>query len=33
MRELVARYDVIIDTHRIRYTAGATLFDSMEDSK
>jgi outer membrane protein TolC len=33
MRELVARYDVILDTHRIRYMAGATLIDTMEESK
>jgi outer membrane protein TolC len=33
MRELVARYDVVLDTHRLRYVSGATLIDSMEDSQ
>ncbi len=33
MREMVARYDVALDTHRLRYVSGATLIDTMEDSK
>jgi outer membrane protein TolC len=32
MRELVARYDVALDTNRLRYVSGATLI-STEDSK
>jgi outer membrane protein TolC len=32
MRELVARYDVVLDTHRLRYVAGASLI-STEDSQ
>jgi outer membrane protein TolC len=32
MRELVARYDVILDTHRLRYVSGASLI-STEDSQ
>jgi len=32
MREMVARYDVALDTHRLRYVSGATLI-STEDSK
>jgi outer membrane protein TolC len=31
-RELVARYDVILDTHRLRYVSGASLI-STEDSQ
>ena len=33
MREMVARYDVALDTNRLRYVSGATLIDTMEDSK
>jgi outer membrane protein TolC len=33
VREMVARYDVVLDTHRLRYAAGSTLIDSMEDSQ
>ena len=33
MRELVARYDVVLDIHRLRYVAGATLITSTEDSQ
>ena len=32
MREMVARYDIALDTNRLRYVSGATLI-SMEDSK
>ena len=32
MREMVARYDLALDTHRLRYMSGATLI-STEDSK
>jgi outer membrane protein TolC len=32
MRELVARYDVVLDTHRLRYVSGASLI-STEDSQ
>jgi len=32
MREMVARYDVALDTNRLRYVSGATLI-STEDSK
>ena len=28
MRELVARYDVILDTHRLRYVSGASLIST-----
>jgi len=33
MREMVARYDVALDTHRLRYVSGATLINSTEDSR
>jgi outer membrane protein TolC len=33
MRELVARYDVALDTNRLRYVSGATLINTAEDSK
>ncbi len=33
MRELVARYDVALETYRLRYVSGATLIPSMEDSQ
>ena len=33
MRELVARYDVALDTNRLRYVSGASLIDTTEDSK
>jgi outer membrane protein TolC len=33
MREMVARYDVTLNTHRLQYVSGATLIDTMEDSK
>jgi outer membrane protein TolC len=32
MREMVARYDVVLNTHRLRYVAGASLI-STEDSQ
>ena len=32
MREMVARYDIALDTNRLRYVSGATLI-STEDSK
>jgi len=33
MRELVARYDIALDTHHLQYVSGVTLSPSMEDSK
>ena len=33
MREMVTRYDVTLNTHRLQYVSGATLIDTMEDSK
>ena len=33
MRELVARYDVALESNRLRYVTGATLIPSMEDSQ
>jgi outer membrane protein TolC len=33
LREMIARYDVSLDTHRLRYVAGASLTDTMEDSQ
>jgi outer membrane protein TolC len=33
MREMVARYDVALDTHRLRYVSGATLINSREESQ
>ncbi len=33
MRELFARYDIALDTHRLQYVSGATLMSSMEESK
>ena len=33
MRELVARYDVVLDTHRLRYASGATTTNTTEDSQ
>ena len=33
MRELVARYDVALEAHRLRFVSGATLIPSMEDSQ
>jgi hypothetical protein len=33
MREMVARYDVTLNTHRLQYVSGTTLFATMEDSK
>jgi outer membrane protein len=33
LRELVARYDVALDTYRLRYVSGATLIHSMEESR
>ena len=33
MRELVARYDIALDTHRLQYVSGATLMSNMEESK
>jgi len=33
LRELVARYDIALDNHRLRYVSGATLIDNMEESQ
>ena len=33
MRELVARYDIALDTYRLHYVSGATLMSGMEESK
>jgi outer membrane protein TolC len=33
VREMVARYDVVLDTHRLRYAAGSTLIETTEDSQ
>jgi outer membrane protein TolC len=33
MRELIARYDVALNTDRLRFSAGTSLTDSMEDSQ
>ena len=33
MREMVARYDVALDTNRLRYVSGATLINTTEDSQ
>jgi len=33
MRELVARYDVALNTDRLRFAAGTSLTDRMEDSQ
>ncbi len=33
MREMVARYDVALESHRLRYVSGASLIPSMEDSQ
>ena len=33
MRELIARYDIALDTDRLRYSAGTSLTDGMEDSQ
>jgi outer membrane protein len=33
LRELVARYDVALDTYRLRFVSGATLIHSMEESR
>jgi outer membrane protein TolC len=33
MREMVARYDVVLDTNRLRFVSGATLINSTEDSQ
>ena len=33
LRELVARYDVALDTYRLRFVSGATLIQSMEESR
>ena len=33
MRELVARYDVALDTNRLRFVSGASLINTTEDSK
>jgi outer membrane protein TolC len=33
MREMVARYDVALDTHRLRYVSGATLINNREESQ
>ncbi len=32
-RELVARYDVVLDSHRLRYVSGATPINTTEDSQ
>jgi outer membrane protein TolC len=33
LRELVARYDVTLDTFRLRFVSGAPLMDTMEDPR
>ena len=33
LRELVSRYDVALDTYRLRFVSGATLIHSMEESR
>jgi len=33
MRELIARYDITLDTDRLRYAAGTSLTDGMEDTQ
>jgi len=33
MRELVARYDVVLDTHRLRFVSGVTLTDALEETR
>jgi outer membrane protein len=33
MRELIARFDVALDTYRLRFVSGATVIDSMEESR
>jgi outer membrane protein TolC len=33
LREMVARYDVALDTYRLRFVSGATLIHSMEESR
>ena len=33
MRELVARYDLALDTNRLRFVSGSSLIDTTEDSK
>lgn len=33
MREMVARYDVALDTNRLRFVSGATLINITEDSQ
>ncbi len=33
MRELLARYDVALESRRLRFASGATLIPSMEDSQ
>jgi outer membrane protein TolC len=32
MRELVARYDVVLQTHRLYFVTGATPIPNMEES-
>jgi outer membrane protein len=33
LREMVARYDVALDTYRLRFVSGATLIQNMEESR
>lgn len=33
MREMVARYDVTLNTNRLRFVSGSSLIDTTEDSK
>ena len=33
LRELVARYDIALDTYRLRFVSGATLIHNMEESR
>jgi outer membrane protein len=33
MRELIARYDITLDTDRLRYAAGTSLTDGMENTQ
>ncbi len=33
LRELVARYDVALDTYRLRFVSGTPLMDTMEDPR
>jgi outer membrane protein TolC len=33
LRELVARYNIALDSYRLRFVSGATLIDTMEDPR